>query len=384
MPEDCQWIARRSDLPAQASQDPSPSLQAATTGAPPTLQIHAENKCCGYFNKQLRLGVVCYAAQSSPSARQGPSPRRGAAECAARRLSRVAPSPQAPSAAGGIGRGRGWEEEWGRAPEPRANGLRQRSARGRVRSAPPGTVPAPDLAPAPWAPPLPERRGERAGPGPAGERDWSPGALKFGKERRESEGGARRSHSAARRLPALPQASFLNCAPAPRTSWADATAGRRPLCDPPEGGPARTWGLTLRAEGSSRPCPRELSASSPQELRRQDRAGPAGVGGREGGGPDFQKAVSHLRQARPVALARAAPLPGVPTARASPPRALPPASGRFNPQSRPHARILLPLRPGPPPLKPEAPRWNCLLLSGPGRALSAPAKTQGVKSPGEP
>ncbi|KAF3815290.1 hypothetical protein GH733_016672, partial [Mirounga leonina] len=300
----------------------------------------------------------------------------GAAESAARRRSRGAPSPRAPSAAGGTGRGGG--EGRGRAPGPRANGLRQLSARGRVHSAPPGTVPAPDSAPAPRAPPLPERRGERAGPGPAGERDWSPGALK------ESDGGARRSHPrpAASRLPRR-RASLIARLAGDFLGRCD--SGRTPLCDPPEGRPARTWGLTVRAEGSSRPGARELSASAPQELRRQDRRGPRRGGQREA--PTSRKPslpfCPSLRQARPVALARAAPLPGVPTARASPPRALPGCGQVQPPEPAP--------RPHPPPTPSRAAaaktRGSAVELPsplGPGRALNAPAKTHGVESPEEP
>lgn len=138
-----------------------------------------------------------------PKARLRPQRRRSAASQPPH-----APRPLGAAGSGGV-RGAAWVprapvlaprarragqgEERGRAPGPRANGLRQRSARGRVHSAPPGPVPALDSAPGPRAPALRERRGERAGPGPACERDGSPGALKFGKEGKESEGGALRS-----------------------------------------------------------------------------------------------------------------------------------------------------------------------------------------------
>lgn len=90
------------------------------------------------------------------------------------------------------------------------------------------------------------------------------------------------SGRAARPPPSFPRKQVsLNRAPAPGTSWADATAERSPPCDPPEGTPVKTCGLTLRAGGRLlTPLSAKADRKFIQELQRQDRRWPR-WGGRE-------------------------------------------------------------------------------------------------------
>ena len=143
----------------------------------------------------------------------------GERQCA-RRRSRGPPVFGAPERGG---RDRG--EERGRAPGPRANGLRQLSAQSRV--------PAPDSAPAPGR----RHCGSAEASAPV------PGRRESGTEAREPRSLGRKEKKAREALGALGplarrRASLIERLP-PGTSPAAATPGRRRLCDPPEGGPSR-------------------------------------------------------------------------------------------------------------------------------------------------